>query len=65
MINCLLFLENGLSPTSLPTTKKIKKKSKLKKKQTIETSNKPIDDREDIEKVDLENTISTENEIGK
>jgi len=55
--------ENGLSPTSLPTTKKIKKKSKLKKKQTIETSNEPIEDREDIEKVDLANTISTENEI--
>ena len=65
MINCLLFLENGLSPTFLPTTKKIKKKSKLKKKQTIETSNEPIEDREDIEKVDLANTISTENEIGK
>ena len=65
MINCLLFLENGLSPTSLPTTKKIKKKSKLKKKQTIETSNEPIEDREDIEKVDFANTISTENEVGK
>ena len=60
-----LFLENGLSPTSLPTTKKIKKKSKLKKKQTIETSNEPIEEQEVIKKVDLENIISTENETGK
>merc|ERR1711874_611408 len=46
----------------MPITKKIKKKSKIKKKKNIETNNDPIgEDLEEMEKVDLEDTTCAEN----